>query len=686
MLLPTIAGAGDTRYGVVAAPGLANDFCGAQSRVDLIAELGVGWVRVAKPWEEMEPAPGALDPPEAWQETDRLVDRLAASGVQIYWDFGYTPAWARTAGCNAGRACPPQNQQDLYNFIYKVVRRYGFERNQIKYWGHWNEVNLGDFYQNGDVARFVTHELPTTINAIKAADPAAQIVVGELSSSPGNANVVASHLNSILQVAGADAAVISQHIYDGDNTAGGRLSLLDGIRQKVVDAGHGNLPWWITETGLDESSESARSTFLNQFYNGMVSRWWWHKTFWYRLEAVPGQSWHLINGGPTCPFTTNSTFDSYKHHINAPPPDPCVKDGQCVGDETPENCPDDCPPPPPPVCNNDGDCDNGEGENNQNCPNDCFCDFNSHCDPALGENEQNCSDCSPTASCNYNCICDSNENDISCPQDCGVSTGHCCPNQACEPGERFCIEAGCWTDCPADCPEYPTEPPCLSTGCPGSSCGWLTDNCGASVYCGDCCDDPTAHDHFGGCGSSDSCGHVFGSSDGCGCPDAPIIWDTCSHEVCDQGEYWVEEYCESCNRVCTLQWVWIEETCESCNWTCDTGWNWVEDTCETCDWSCDTCFHCRWKCDMDTCWEECSDYSCNCQQNCYTYGCNGHWESYEYNCRNECYTYSCNGHWEYYEDECHDECYNYVCGGHWEYYQYNCRIETYDCNPHQCGF
>jgi hypothetical protein len=99
---------------------------------------------------------------------------------------------------------------------------------------------------------------------------------------------------------------------------------------------------------------------------------------------------------------------------------------------------------------------------------------------------------------------------------------------------------------------------------------------------------------------------VFGSSTDCGCPDAPIVWDTCSERVCDQGSTWVDEWCE--------------------------GTNWV----------CDTCEDCWLNCDMDMCWWECGTSWCNCREESYSYVCGGHWEYYEYNCRDE--EYACNPH------------------------------------------
>jgi hypothetical protein len=123
---------------------------------------------------------------------------------------------------------------------------------------------------------------------------------------------------------------------------------------------------------------------------------------------------------------------------------------------------------------------------------------------------------------------------------------------------------------------------------------------------GDACESESAHDHYGACGSTDSCGHSFGSDSDCGCPNAPVVSDTCYQTVCDTASTWVDEYCQGTTTVC----------------------DWDE--------------YCYWNSDGFNYWWQCDWYPYNCREEPYSYACGGHWEEYQTNCREE--PYECNPH------------------------------------------
>jgi hypothetical protein len=86
------------------------------------------------------------------------------------------------------------------------------------------------------------------------------------------------------------------------------------------------------------------------------------------------------------------------------------------------------------------------------------------------------------------------------PGSCGWQTDNCgeeifcgdCAPSCGAMGGDYCSQTG---GCPAgysslgasyDCNPCCKTQPCTSTGCPPGSCGWRTDNCGESIYCGGC--------------------------------------------------------------------------------------------------------------------------------------------------------------------------------------------------------
>lgn len=99
---------------------------------------------------------------------------------------------------------------------------------------------------------------------------------------------------------------------------------------------------------------------------------------------------------------------------------PYCGDGQCKGNETPENCPEDCGDPPPPDVCGDGFCTGSETF--ETCPEDC--------DPP------------PPASCNDDGVCNEGEDCYGCG-DCPGRTGGKPQNRYCCGLDGFCDESVC---------------------------------------------------------------------------------------------------------------------------------------------------------------------------------------------------------------------------------------------------
>jgi hypothetical protein len=175
-------------------------------------------------------------------------------------------------------------------------------------------------------------------------------------------------------------------------------------------------------------------------------------------------------------------------------------DGLCEAGEDHVSCPADCEP-----CNNDGVCDETDGETRQGCPADCpMCDEDGICEVAAGETVANCAaDCYV---CNNDGVCDAGvgETEADCPNDCWA----CNSDGTCD-GDAGETRASCPADCPvcnddgvcdtaegespqnclADCPV------CVVDGTCDTAAGETPINCPAD--CPICNNDGTCDDAAG---------------------------------------------------------------------------------------------------------------------------------------------------------------------------------------------
>jgi hypothetical protein len=107
------------------------------------------------------------------------------------------------------------------------------------------------------------------------------------------------------------------------------------------------------------------------------------------------------------------------------------------------------------------------------------------------------------------------------------TNSYCANIEYCDPNQRqSCLsQGGQWDAVSCSC-----QMPCQSTGCPGGTCGWQTDNCGRSLWCGDCACQSTGCPG-GSCGwQTDNCGNSLWCGDcpcqSTGCPGGTCGWQT----------------------------------------------------------------------------------------------------------------------------------------------------------------
>lgn len=109
--------------------------------MEMVADLGAGWIRQGFPWNEIEPARGehwdARYQQDSWAKFDNIVDLAEQNGVRIIARLDQTPEWARPPGTTP--ETPPTDFEDYGNFVYEFVSRY---RGRISFIQIWNEPNL----------------------------------------------------------------------------------------------------------------------------------------------------------------------------------------------------------------------------------------------------------------------------------------------------------------------------------------------------------------------------------------------------------------------------------------------------------------------------------------------------------------------------------------------------------------
>lgn len=253
----------------------------------LARDLGTKWIRTGFDWDVVETADNYYDPYSVWLQ-DNMFNTMTGFGINVFHNFNYTPAWARTGPTNA---YPPTNPAKYTEYITYTVNRY---KNIVHHWGLWNEPNLSQFY-NGDFNWYINNLLIPGIDAIKAEDPTARVCIGELSTSGDDVG----KLRTILQTVNAAGRkplvdVVCHHSYDGGDTWQGRVADIDTLHNMIVSEGWGDKEFWITESSLETTNETAQANYLIGMVTAMDARPWWNKFFWWQLHEGEGGHFGLV--------------------------------------------------------------------------------------------------------------------------------------------------------------------------------------------------------------------------------------------------------------------------------------------------------------------------------------------------------------------------------------------------------
>jgi tetratricopeptide (TPR) repeat protein len=148
--------------------------------INAIEDLGFHWVKQQIRWADLEPSKGKIK----WGEMDRLVNSCSTADIKILFSVVAAPQWARPGSTDLSAEGPPDDSQDLADFVGALAERY---KGRVQAYEIWNEQNLHSEWGNEslDASRYV-QLLAAAYKAIKTKDPGAIVVSGALAPCGDN--------------------------------------------------------------------------------------------------------------------------------------------------------------------------------------------------------------------------------------------------------------------------------------------------------------------------------------------------------------------------------------------------------------------------------------------------------------------------------------------------------------------
>jgi hypothetical protein len=247
----TAAAAPNPFYGVVGT------YFPGQGDLDRVATAGAGTFRAQIDWKYIEPTPGA----RSFYNLDILVGESAKAGITLLPDLLGVPRWiARNPSRLPIRTAA--QRQAWSSLLTQYAQRYGTNgtlwaehpevpKRPITTWEIWNEPNLGSSVGGKPSARKYVEFLKLSSAALKAGDPAAQVLTGGLFPYRTKRNTVTmtKYLNAMYRVPGAADSfdALGVHPYAGQPRE--VLAWVKKARQTMRRHGDGATPIWVSAFG-----------------------------------------------------------------------------------------------------------------------------------------------------------------------------------------------------------------------------------------------------------------------------------------------------------------------------------------------------------------------------------------------------------------------------------------------------
>ncbi len=233
---------------------------------DSLVNSQTTWVRVQVNWRSIEPenvSPAQYN----WGSADQALGAAYPDhgGYQLIGTIHAAPDWAAP-----GNRAPlyPGRLPDFAEFVGALVERYdGDGYNDapgspiVSYWEFYNEPDANDDYFEagwGNYGQQYASLLATAYSAVKAVNPAAQVVFGGIAYDwfeDQNGPFVRNFLDDVLAAGGGNYFdVMNFHAYphfafNWTSQGPGLLEKTQAVRAKMTAHGIGNKPIIITEAG-----------------------------------------------------------------------------------------------------------------------------------------------------------------------------------------------------------------------------------------------------------------------------------------------------------------------------------------------------------------------------------------------------------------------------------------------------
>ncbi len=238
---------------------------------DRMARAHVGMVRVALPWQEVDPTPAPGD--YEWGRFDAIVAGAARHGITVLPTVYTVPHWVSliehctTPANGPCSITPPHTTYGLSlwrTFLAEAVGRYGpdgsfweghpaLRYEPITAWQIWNEENSPGFFQpRPDPARYADL-LRAASEAIHGQDPTAQVVIGGLFGYPLNGRDgglrATEYLRDLYAIPDIEAAFDGVAVHPYASRISGVEGQMGRINHIIHQAHDEQARIWVTEIG-----------------------------------------------------------------------------------------------------------------------------------------------------------------------------------------------------------------------------------------------------------------------------------------------------------------------------------------------------------------------------------------------------------------------------------------------------